>query len=303
MSAAADPAPVRFPWTRLYAWSVRRELWENRQVYLAPLAIAGVGLLGVLLSTFNLQHRLQILHGDAASKAGRTAAMGVIGPYAFIAGAIMLTGLFVSFFYCLGALHGERRDRSILFWKSLPVSDIVTVLAKFTVPFVIVPAATFAMIVATQLVAFVFELLVVVVQGSDPAAYWPYADLRLMWVSLAVGLPYMALWHAPLMAWLLLVSAWAKRTPILWAIVPPAAPAILEPLAFGTHHVWDFIANRLLGAGVVFTAHAQGKLPVQRFDQLEIARPLLFPGLWGGLVFAALFLAAAVWLRRRREPV
>ena len=55
-------------------------------------------------------------------------------------------------FYCLDALYGERRDRSILFWKSLPVSDLTTVLSKASIPIVVLPLLTFAVTVATQLI-------------------------------------------------------------------------------------------------------------------------------------------------------
>ena len=63
----------------------------------------------------------------------------------------MLTAFLVGVFYCLDALHGERRDRSILFWKSLPVSDLTTVLAKASVPCRVLPPRAFALALATQL--------------------------------------------------------------------------------------------------------------------------------------------------------
>jgi ABC-2 type transport system permease protein len=99
-----------------------------------------------------------------------------------------------------------------------------------------------------------------------------------------------------------MVSAWAKRSPILWAVVPPAALSVLELVSLGSHHVWDFISNRLLGGGVVWTVHGDGKHPVERFEQIG-AQVYAEPDIWLGLVVAAFFLAAAVWLRRHREPV
>jgi len=309
MSAADDTrpapdAPARFPALRLYAWSVRRELWENRSIYLAPLSIGGVALLGSLLSLAHLHRSMAALQAPAANaKAAARAAMALFGPYSVSAAAIMLTGLLVSFFYCVGALYGERRDRSILFWKSLPVSDAVTVLAKATLPMVAVPLVTLAMVYAAQAVTLAASMTMVVAQGFDPGLYWSHAGLGTMWVMLPYGLFVLTLWHAPLVAWLLMVSAWARRTPILWVIVPPAAPAILEPLALGTHHVWDFILDRLWGGGVVWTAHLDGKHPVSRLDQVDFLRVFTWPDIWVGLVFAAVFLAAAIWLRRRREPV
>jgi ABC-2 type transport system permease protein len=296
-ASAAAAAPPRLPWTRLYAWSIRRELWENRSVYLAPAAVACVALLGSLLSTAHVRRQMTALTaGDLK------AASGLMGPYAFSAAAIAFTGLLVSFFYCVGALYGERRDRSILFWKSLPVSDLITVAAKATIPLVVIPAVTLAAVYATQLLTQLGSSIVVVSEGFPLSLYWARTDLRLMWTMLAYGLVTLALWHAPVFGWLLMVSAWAKRSPILWAIVPPAAVSCLELIAVGSHHVWDFISDRLLGGGIVFTVHGDGKHPIERFDQIS-ARIYGQPDLWLGLVVAALFLAAAVWLRRRREPL
>jgi ABC-2 type transport system permease protein len=314
MSAAADTAPDavapasdRFPWMRLYAWSVRRELWENRFIYLAPLAIGAVGLFGALLGVIGLHRRMAALSAAAANpRAVNTAvAHGAagLGPYSFAAAVILVTGLLVSFFYCVGALYGERRDRSILFWKSLPVSDTVSVLAKATLPMVVVPLVTLAVAYVAQAITLAASTLTVVALGYDPALYWAHANLTTMWVMLPYGLFVVALWHAPVVGWLLMVSAWAKRTPILWAIAPPVAPAVVESLALGTHHGWDFIGDRLTGGGIVWTQHLDGKHPVSRLDQVDFVRVFTWPDIWVGLVFAALFLAAAIWLRRRREPV
>ncbi len=299
MSAPAETAaPGRFAWTRLFAWSVRRELWENRSVYLAPLAIAGVCLVGMLLSAIGLHHRMAALTNASDPKA----AAALMGSYSFSAAAILLTGLLVSLFYCVGALSNERRDRSILFWKSLPVSDLVTVAAKATIPVAVIPAVTLAVVYASQVVTLAFFSLLVAAQGFSLSLYWAHVDLRLMWTMLAYGLFTLALWHAPLVGWLLLVSAWAKRSPMLWAVVPPLALAAVELIATGKHHVWDFICERILGGGIVFTVHGDGKHPIQRFDQISFD-VYGQPEIWVGLAFAIAFLAAAIWLRRRREPV
>jgi len=107
-------------------WSVRRELWENRSIYIAPLAVAAVFLFGFLISTIHLPGKMR-----AASALDPLRQHELIAqPYLIASGLMMLTTLVVGVFYCLDALYGERRDRSILFWKSLPVSDLTTVLSK-----------------------------------------------------------------------------------------------------------------------------------------------------------------------------
>src|ERR1700730_15535142 len=119
-------APAVIAATRPMDWSVRRELWENRSIYIAPLAVAALVLFGFLISTIHLPAKMRAtLTLDPMQ---RHELMGQ--PYNFTALLIMGTTFIVGVFYCLDALHGERRDRSILFWKSLPVSDLTTVLSK-----------------------------------------------------------------------------------------------------------------------------------------------------------------------------
>src|SRR5260370_34918015 len=134
----AEPRPVY--------WSVRRELWESRSIYVAPLIVAAVVLFATALGTIGLPRKVRILPTLDPGK--RHAA--VVMPYSMAPAPIMLAAFLVGFFYCLDALHGERRDRSILFWKSLPVSDRTTVLSKATIPLVVLPLIAFPLSVVTQ---------------------------------------------------------------------------------------------------------------------------------------------------------
>nr|MEA2796967.1 type transport system permease protein [Phenylobacterium sp.] len=316
-SLAPDAAaPAALSATRPFYWSVRRELWENRSVYIAPLAVAGVALLGFLFGMFRLPHAMRALSAAqdaaraagpadvAAAKAAAKAIHGLAMPYDFSAGVIILTGLIVAVFYCLGALHGERRDRSILFWKSLPVSDLTTVLSKATVPLVIQPIVVFPIVLAVHLVMLLLSTLILLSGGLDPAALWTNLPLIQMWLTMPYGLVVLALWYVPIAGWLLLVSAWARRVPMLWALAPPLGLCLFEFLAFHTRHLWSLLIWRLTGGfDEAFTVGGLGKVPVSRLDQLDPLRFLANPGLWSGLVFGAACLAACVWLRRRREPI
>ena len=126
--------------TQPFFWSVRRELWENRSIYIAPLIVAAVVLFGSLVGSFHLPDRRRL--AMLLDPAHRRAAIEM--PYDIAAMMIILTAFVVGVFYCLDALYGERRERSILFWKSLPVSDLTTVLSKATIPLVILPLIIFA---------------------------------------------------------------------------------------------------------------------------------------------------------------
>ncbi|MDB5481002.1 MAG: hypothetical protein JWO83_2055 [Caulobacteraceae bacterium] len=291
-AAASPPAPR----TRPFYWSVRRELWEHRSLYVAPLAAAGVVLFGFLISAMNLAH---FRHAILALTPEKRAEMASI-PYHIAAMAILATGLIVGVLYCLGALHNERRDRTVLFWKSLPVSDLMTVLSKASIPLVVLPAIVFVIVLALQLVMLAVNAVVLLSAGLGA----PTAQLLLprMTVLLVYGLVAMALWYAPIWAWLLLVSAWARRTPFLWAFLPPLALIVLERIAFNTGQFGALLAYRLAGFGQAVGATRRGA-EMAGLPQPDPVRFLSNPDLWTGLGVAAAFLAAAVWVRRYREPI
>src|SRR5437867_3537486 len=166
--------------TRPFHWSVWREVWENRSIYIAPLIVAVVVVLGFLVSTIGLAERRQAVLMLGPEKA--RAAIEV--PYDIAAMMLIFTVFIVGVFYCLDALQGERRDRSILFWKSLPVSDLTTVLSKATVPLALLPLLTFAITVATQMVMLLLSSAVVLAGGQSPAVLWSQVPLPQMSVML-----------------------------------------------------------------------------------------------------------------------
>src|SRR6267143_6655386 len=151
--------------TRPLYWSVWRELWENRSIYIAPLAVAVVVLFGFFLSTYGMPERRRgVLLMDLAKQRAL-----ISEPYDTAAMMLIFTVFIVGVFYCLDALYGERRDRSILFWKSLPVSDLTTVLSKVSIPLLVLPLVTFAIIVATHLVMMLWTSLLLISHGMSPA--------------------------------------------------------------------------------------------------------------------------------------
>jgi ABC-2 type transport system permease protein len=271
--------------TRALLWSVRRELWENRSVYLAPLAVAVVIVLGTLAAT--MAHVSKVRLGFQPQK--------LTQPFEIAAGALMGTTMIVAIFYCLDALYGERRDRTILFWKSMPVSDLTSVLAKMVVPLVILPAVTFVITIATQFVMLLLSSAVLSAAGQSAAALWT----KVPWLHMSGMLLYHlitvhSLYYAPIFGWLLLVSAWAKRLPFLWAFLPLALIGVLERIIFSTTHFGRMLGSRL-GGGM----RSDGTM-LGHFEPLEFLR---LPGLWIGLALAAACVAGAVRLRHYRDPI
>jgi ABC-2 type transport system permease protein len=225
-------------------------------------------------------------------------------PYSAAAGLTILTAFIVGAFYCLDALHGERRDRSILLWKSLPVSDRITVLSKANIPLVILPLDIFAIIFAAQMVMLMSSTIVLLGSGPSLATLWTHVKFFQSAIALFYALIAIALWHAPIYGWLLLISAWARRATFLWAVLPFLAIAMLEKMAFNSSHFGSLLQYRLIGwLTQAFVPMPHGTVPLDPLAALTPGRFLSAPGLWTGLVFAAIFLAAAVLLRRNREPI
>src|SRR5213075_595333 len=164
-----------------------------------------------------------------------------------VAAVLMGTTLLVAIFYCLDALYGERRDRSVLFWKSMPVSDWTAVLSKMAVPMVILPIVTFVLTIITQWIMLLAASAFLSMKGQSAASLW-----SLPWLRMTSGMFYHlvtvhSLYYAPIFAWLLLVSAWAKRLPFLWAFLPLAAIGIIEKIVFNTVHFATMLGSRISG--------------------------------------------------------
>jgi ABC-2 type transport system permease protein len=279
-----------------WQWSVRREVWENRSLYLAPLAIAAIALVANFVRAGRFAESVRALPTLEGSKQ----VIAAVVPYGLTAAVILLTGWIVAMFYSLDALNGERRDRTILFWKSMPVSDLTTVLAKASVALVLVPLVVCAIAFATQFIMLVMHGAVLLAKGIDPGTLWSRLPFFGMWGAIVYGMAVHALWYAPIVAYLLLVSVMVRRAAFLWAILPFIAAYAVETIAFGSQHVAQFLKFRLLGAMTVAFRSDAMKEPVPLLDPLGF---LSSPGLWIGLAFAAAFLAAAVRLRRYREPI
>jgi ABC-2 type transport system permease protein len=276
---AGRPAPAP---TQPFAWSVRRELWEHRAIWMAPLIASGLVLLSFIVRIFELPRAI-----DQVSKLPpHLQAAAISAPFAIAA----------------------------VFWKSLPVSDTTTVLAKAFIPFVVLPVVLFAFVIATQLVMLVLSSGFLLVTGRDASfvwTQWPILRLTVLLIYLTI---VNVLWYAPIYGWLLMVSSWARRLTFLWAVLPWPGLAILEKIAFDTEHVGAFIGYRLNGwvpAAFVSPPGLEGHRAhfhmkdFPAIDPLSLMAPGHFlgsPGLWLGLIAAAAFIAAAIYFRRMRDP-
>jgi ABC-2 type transport system permease protein len=289
-------APVAVSHLQLLYWSLRRELWENRSLYLAPLAVAAVFLFGFLLSLIHLSAKMRA----AAALSPSHQYEAIMQPYSFVAMLLMGTTLIVAIFYCLDALHGERRDRSILFWKSLPVSDLMTVLSKAIIPVVVLPLITFAITVATHWIMLLLDSVILLRNGLSVATLSTHLSL-FQFALFTHLLGFHGFWYAPIFAWLLIVSAWARRATFLWAALPLLAIGVIEKIALNTSYFASLLEYRLTGGPP--NAAATGISTMEGMIQSVPADFLMSPGLWVGLALAAAFLAGAARLRRYQTPI
>jgi ABC-2 type transport system permease protein len=285
--------------TKPFYWSVRREVWENRAVLVVPGCAALLFLVAFALNLPGLSGAMpDILQLDPDQQGAR-----LIRPYRMACFLLTLASLLTGLFYSLDALHGERRDRSILFWKSLPVSDLTTVLSKASIALVVLPVVVFAILVATHVAMLALHTAVLLVSGAGLATLRNRTPLVELWIALLYGLAALTLWHAPICGWLLLVSAWARRAVFLWASLPLIAICILEKIAFNTSRFAFFLGYRCAGGfALAFGAGRPCCIP-HPLTSLTPGNFLSTPGLWIGLVVATIFLAAAARVRRYRGPI
>jgi len=262
------------------------------------LAVGAVVLIGFVINAVHLTRTGGVLALHIPNQPNP-----IEQPYAIAAVLVILGGYLAGVFYSLEALHGERRDRSILFWKALPVSDMTTVLSKASIPLVVLPLLTLGVVVVTHVLMLLLNLLVLLTNGSGVTMLQARTPLFELWITLLYGLIALALWQVPIYGWVLLVSGWARRAALLWVSLPLIAIYILEKIAFRTSHSADFFGYRFWGWFAEAFGSARPCCVPHPLATLTLRRFLSAPGLWIGLAIAAIFLVGAARLRRCRGPI
>jgi len=291
MSTAALSSPGILPKSlSRFIWSVRREMWEHRFLIAAPCGVAALAVAGFIVGwPFGV--------GDMVAHTPKGRWGGIGTAYDATTFFCIMTGLAVALFYCLEALHAERRDRSILFWKSPPVSDFAAVLAKLAVPMLLLPAVVLAAVMAASAAMLLAGSVILTITGHSAATLWAAGSPAIRFSCLVYALALSALWLAPVYCALLLVSVWARRAPFLWAALPLILADAVMRLVFRSHAATAFYLYRITGWFDEGLRMANG-LPIARTPD----RFLASPGLWLGIAAAVVFFIVAVRLRRRSAP-
>lgn len=298
---------------------VRRELWEHRSILVTPAVIALlISLMAVTghvtISAFDQEMvDVAILGASSLGSVERSAAIHVmmIG----IASLFALAMSVLTLFYTLDALYAERKDRSILFWRSIPCTDSETVLSKLAVAIIVIPVLTMAAIIVTHVIVLTVTGIWVEVRGANAwHLLWSATPFVDNWLATLVVLLALPLWQAPFIGWFLFVSAFAKRSPFLVAVLPIAILPMLERTLVGTSILAQafFVRSgnmplfRGLKTGDLFfyegpAGESAASSGVALLPLLDLGRFLSSPGLWLGLVVCGLFTAAAIYVRRYRD--
>jgi ABC-2 type transport system permease protein len=311
LETAATPAPLAAArghgMTNTLLMLGRRELWEHRGLWLAPLVVAVILIVMCIAAIFYTHPDLHVVDLSWFTAEQRAAAFA--GANWSLASPLYLVAFIVVFFYVCDCLYAERKDRSILFWKSLPVSDELTVASKFLVAAVAVPLGVYLLAAVTTLVFICFWNLFVTLGGGPQLRMWDGpAWLSAEWRQLLV-VTLTSLWYAPIYAYLMLISAWVRRSLYLWVTLPPTLAPLLEYLTFRTHYVWDFINYRCfgiwrivgLGAMPGFEHSHHGHGAASELGTGHFAAAFANIDLWLGLLAAVALLYAAARIRRYRD--
>ncbi|HET6725666.1 MAG TPA: hypothetical protein VFH85_06645 [Gammaproteobacteria bacterium] len=295
-----------------FTYLVRRELWENRWVWRAPVALTVVLLLSYIAAIVLTHAGVTHVHieGDNGSfniqsGAAYFAAHPLMADKASFVFFGVLTALFNFVLiitmarYLLHSLYGDRKDRSILFWRSMPISDTATVLSKLLIVMIAAPLATFVMLVIAQLLG-----IGAAAAGGVFNFTWSVGDVIHLWAFLIVGFFIQSLWYLPFYGWIMMASAWARQAPVLWTVLPPLLAGFIELIVFQTNYFFSAVGDHAVSVlpGISHDgamAHS-AQLGERAFSVRNFAYVLSSGELWIGVAIGIVFVAAAIVIRRYR---
>lgn len=325
--------------THVFKKLLQREFWEHKGGFFwAPVVmgaiVAVLTILGSITGSVLVGDRLGDIRHQAEWNGleinGRTGAeaaahaLGMAGDATLISGVYMacIVLTFVVFFYALGALYDDRKDRSVLFWKSMPVSDTQMVLSKAAWALVLAPALAVAIGLVLGIVLWLISAATLAFNGFPGAGaiFTRSHPLRMLFQALS-NVPVYAFWALPTVGWLMLCSAWARSKPFLWAVLIPILGGVLiswlgslPGIEVAHDKVWYVLVVRGLLSVVPGIWYANDAVTSRAAPDIdgpeELARMFAASNswqvfttaeLWIGAVVGAAMIYAAIRLRRWRD--
>jgi ABC-2 type transport system permease protein len=308
---------------RVNKMMVRREFWENRSLWIVPAVVVGLFLFTGIIKIIMIAsgHAVMGSDGDdnmmfngpdmAQAEPDELVALLRVAPL-FLGMPFNFVMLIVVFFYMLDSLYADRRDRSVLFWRSLPVSDTRTVLVKLFTGMLAATIITLGAVITTQIITILLSL----VSGGTMVKHpWlvlthPVAIVE-GWLLLGYALVCQSIWFLPFYGWWMLASAWAKKAPLLWSVLPPVLVIVMEGIVFRSHHFASTVGHHFTDwMGLVFNfdllRNGGGRDLMMTGGFVDISgfgRFLASPELWIGTAIGAALIYGAIWLRRKRSEI
>ena len=299
-----------------YIALMKREFWEHRSIWVTPIAIASVVTLGTLTALMfagEFAQELDLAIFGAQNIAGDTERKGVLTAYFLGSSWLFLLGLgILTVFYSLDSLYAERKDKSILFWRSLPVTDAETVISKLLTAMLLIPAIAIGAIIVTHLVNLVVTSIWVSMKGGSAGTLiWGSVPLLDNWLATIVVIYSVTIWMSPFLGWFLFVSAYTKRAPLLMAFLPLVLVPLVEGIFFRSGHfaeaVWGRSAKIPLFASIDMErffdeGHARvSDHMVSLLAHLDFGKFITHIDTWLGLIVCGLLTTAAIYVRRYRD--
>ena len=292
---------------------VRRELLENRLgLIYAPWIVSFILCVVIVLvysgladiSTPNFTFSTSIFDNPETVEWMRVATAEQI--HAVTRTALLILGtpvVLVMFFgivsYSLGTFYEERKDKSITFWRSLPVSDGLTILSKvfvacFVAPLIVLPALIVLHLVALLSASFFL-------MSSDIVSFgWVWDGSSIIdWLRVIVSLWTQAIWLLPIISWLMLSGSYAKK-PIVAAILPVVALVVLERVVSSSGVLFSILKDRF-GPWSLSSSFPNKTEELRVVDISDVQLLITTGEFWYGILLSIVLLAATVYVRNRSQ--
>ncbi len=313
-------------------WLLKREFWEHKGGFFwAPIVVSVivavitaftilVGATQGVKSTISINGETVTNLAERFSPEQKAMAVEHLASTYMVSAVPLLCVLsFTVFFYCLHALFDERKDRSVLFWKSLPVGDSATVLSKVVAALCVAPLITLGLGIILAIADLAFLTLGAGIAGVNiTGALLSSASLYMAPLYVAALFPIYMLWALPTVGWLLMVGAWARSKAFLWAV---GAPLLTMGLIawfnkiFGFGWKLEWLWQNILGRGLLsltpgswFLLNRDNRGLINNLEEPQMNslvsaswQQLATPNLWIGVAVGAAMIYAAIRLRRWKD--